>query len=119
MGNDSFTDQNARRLTAGFGMDGIMYNAIGKWKKMPDDIEELIRVVHCFNLKYLIEDDMQCPMYVINGESDLHISNKDITDFQGRRDTECHLFPNTGHCCDAHPESLKMMISWLNDKFKA
>jgi len=117
--NDSFTPQNAKRLTAGFGMDGIMFNAIGRWKEMPKGIDELIKVVPIFNLKYLIDDDMHCPMYVINGDSDHHISNKDITDFRGRRDTEVYLYPNTGHCCNAEPGSVALMINWLKDKFKA
>lgn len=115
--NDSFTPENAKRLTAGFGMDGIMFNSIGRWSKMPGDIQTLINVVPIFNLKYLIADDMHCPMFVINGETDYHISNKDVLEFKGRRDTEVHLFPKTGHCCDAHPDAIKMMVAWLKGRW--
>jgi len=116
--NDSFTPKNAQRLTAGFGMDGIMFNSIGRWTSMPET-EELIKAVPMYNLKYLLADDMHCPMYVINGDSDFHISNADVAEFEGRRDTEVHFFPNTGHCCNADPKAIGMMISWLKEKFQA
>lgn len=115
--NDSFTPENALRLAAGYGMDGIMFNAIGRWTSSPDSIDVLTDAVSMFNLKYLLDDDINCPMLVINGDSDLHVSIKDMKEFEGRRDTEVVFFPNTGHCCDAHPDSVKIMIKWLMGKF--
>jgi len=114
--NHSFTPENATRLTAGYGMDGIMFNAMGRWTSAPDT-QALIDAVPMFSLKYLLDDDIHCPMYVINGDSDLHVSIEDMTDLEGRRDTEVVLFPNTGHCCDANPKAVGLMIKWLKDKF--
>jgi esterase FrsA len=114
--NTSFTPENAVRLTAGYGMDGIMCNAIGRWQEQPPT-QALIDSVPMFNLKYLVEDDRNCPMYVINGESDVHIDNNDVKAFEGRKDTEMHLFPGTGHCCDANPKAVGLMIAWLKGKF--
>jgi len=115
--NHSFTPENAMRLTAGYGMDGIMFNAIGRWTSAPAT-QALIDAVPMFNLKYLLDDDIHCPMYVINGDSDVHVSIEDMKQFEGRRDTEVVFFPNTGHCCDARPESVALMIKWLQGKFK-
>jgi esterase FrsA len=34
--------------------------------------------------------------------------------FQGRRNTEVHLIPDTGHCATSKlPEAIRLMFGWL------
>ncbi|MEU6580885.1 hypothetical protein [Nocardia sp. NPDC046763] len=46
-------------------------------------------------------------MLIVNGTDDVHITASDTPTFSGRRDTEVHLIPGTGHVAAAKlPEVL-------------
>jgi esterase FrsA len=59
-------------------------------------------------------------MLVVNGADDVHVPQHDTVVFEGRRDTEVHLIPNTGHCATTKlPEAIGLMFSWLQRTLEA
>ncbi|MFJ6690503.1 alpha/beta fold hydrolase [Streptomyces sp. NPDC091294] len=97
---------------AQFGMDGIIGNALGFDRHPP--LEELSTALEAFSLRPLLDQDRQTPMLVINGADDVHVPQADTLVFQGRRDTEVHLLPDTGHCAITKlPEVLQIISAWL------
>jgi esterase FrsA len=53
-------------------------------------------------------------MLVLNGAADVHVPQHDTVVFQGRRDTEVHLIPDTGHCATTKlPDAIGLVFSWL------
>ena len=53
-------------------------------------------------------------MLVLNGADGVHVPQHDTLVFQGRRETEVHLIPDTGHCATSKlPEAVGLMFSWL------
>ncbi|QDY81447.1 alpha/beta hydrolase [Streptomyces qinzhouensis] len=99
------------RLTR-FGMDGIVGNALGFDRRPSHD--ELFTALAAFSLRPLLDLDGQAPMLVVNGADDVHVPPDDTLVFEGRRDTEVHLLPGTGHCAVTRlPEVLRIISEWL------
>ena len=97
---------------AQFGMDGIIGNALG-FDQRPTS-EELGATFGAFSLRPLLDQDTNTPMLVLNGADDVHVPRHDTLVFHGRRDTEVHLIPDTGHCATSKlPEAIGLMFSWL------
>ena len=95
-----------------FGMDGIVGNALG-FDHRPS-AEELAATVSTFSLRPLLDQDINVPMLVVNGADDVHVPQHDTLVFEGRRDTEVHLIPDTGHCAATKlPEVIPLMFGWL------
>jgi esterase FrsA len=95
-----------------FGMDGIVGNALG-FDHRPSP-EELNAKLSTFSLRPLLDQDTNAPMLVVNGADDVHVPQHDTVVFQGRRDTEVHLIPDTGHCATTKlPEAIRLMFAWL------
>jgi esterase FrsA len=73
-----------------------------------------------FSLRPLLDQDRNAAMLVINGANDVHIPQHDTLVFQGRRDTDVHLLPDTGHCAVTKlPEVVRIMMDWLAGKLGA
>jgi esterase FrsA len=95
-----------------FGMDGIVGNALG-FDQRPS-AGELAATFGAFSLRPLLDQDTNAPMLVLNGADDVHVPQHDTLVFGGRRDTEVHLIPDTGHCATTKlPEAIGLMFSWL------
>ncbi|HEX3784540.1 MAG TPA: alpha/beta hydrolase family protein [Pseudonocardiaceae bacterium] len=102
----------AKGKTARFGMDGIVGNALGF--DTPPTAEEQAAAFATFSLRPLLDKDINAPMLVVNGADDVHVPQHDTLVFQGRRDTEVHLVPDTGHCATSKlPELMPTMFGWL------
>lgn len=98
--------------TFAFGMDGIVGNALG-FDHEPTPAE-LAQSWPSFDLRPLIDLDANVPMLVINGADDVHVPQEDTLVFGGRRDTEVHLLPDTGHCAVSRlPQVLQLMFEWI------
>ncbi|MFC9843734.1 alpha/beta fold hydrolase [Streptomyces sp. NPDC060223] len=94
-----------------FGMEGIVANALGYDRSPPQ--EELAARLAAFTLRPLLDQDGQVPMLVVNGADDVHVPQADTLVFEGRRDTEVHLLPGTGHCAITKlPEVLRIISEW-------
>ncbi|MEV6425753.1 alpha/beta hydrolase [Streptomyces sp. NPDC051662] len=97
---------------ARFGMDGIVGNALG-FDRQPGH-DDLFAALTAFSLRPLLDQDGQAPMLVINGADDVHVPQDDTLVFEGRRATEVHLLPGTGHCAVTKlPEVLGIISEWL------
>ncbi|MFE3101234.1 alpha/beta fold hydrolase [Nocardia tengchongensis] len=98
--------------TWAFGMRGIVGNALG-FDSEPTDAE-LTRRMSDFTLRQWLDRDRNAPMLVLNGADDVHIPRADTLVFEGRRDTDVHLLPDTGHCAITKlPEATRLMVDWL------
>lgn len=103
-------DRDAATLQ--FGMDGIVGNALG-FSQRPS-AEELAATFGAFSLRPLLDQDTNTPMLVVNGADDVHVPQHDTVVFEGRRDTDVHLMPDTGHCATSKlPEAIGLMFGWL------
>nr|EIF93884.1 hypothetical protein [Streptomyces tsukubensis NRRL18488] len=101
-----------RGRLARFGMDGIVGNALGFDRRPGRD--DLFAALAAFSLRPLLDLDDQAPMLVVNGAEDVHVPQGDTLVFEGRRDTEVHLLPGTGHCAVTRlPEVLGIISEWL------
>jgi esterase FrsA len=97
-----------------FGMREIFGNALG-FSASPSH-DEITAAEIPFNRSALLDQDANSPMLVVNGADDVHIPQHDTLIFEGRRDTEVHLIPGTGHCTTSKlPETIPLMITWLRD----
>ncbi|MFE6867885.1 alpha/beta fold hydrolase [Kitasatospora sp. NPDC057692] len=97
-----------------FGMDGIVGNALG-FDAMPSGAE-LARAFASFDLRPLLDRDLNGPMLVVNGTEDVHVPLEDTTVFEGRRDTRVVLIPDTGHCAISRfDEATAVIVPWLED----
>ncbi|MFJ6181830.1 alpha/beta fold hydrolase [Streptomyces sp. NPDC092295] len=97
---------------ARFGMDGIVGNALG-FDRQPSR-DGLFAALADFSLRPLLDAEGQAPMLVVNGADDVHVPQEDTLVFEGRRDTEVHLLPGTGHCAVTRlPEVLRIISEWL------
>ena len=105
---DAFTNTSMVQ----FGMDGIVGNALGfDHRPSPAELNARLRT---FSLRPLLDQDTNAPMLVLNGADDVHVPQHDTLVFQGRRDTEVHLIPDTGHCATTKlPDAIGLMFSWL------
>ncbi|MFJ9369306.1 alpha/beta fold hydrolase [Nocardia sp. NPDC101769] len=98
--------------TWAYGMRGIIGNALG-FDAEPTDAE-LAQRMSPFTLRRWLDRDWNAPMLVVNGADDVHIPTADTLIFEGRRDTEVHLLPDTGHCAITKlPEATRIMVDWL------
>ncbi|MEU1428113.1 alpha/beta fold hydrolase [Nocardia sp. NPDC005746] len=98
--------------TWAYGMRGIVGNAMG-FDAEPTDAE-LAQRMSAFSLRKWLDRDWNAPMLVLNGADDVHIPQADTLVFEGRRDTEVHLLPGTGHCAITKlPEATRLMVDWL------
>lgn len=110
---DSFESENFRRLM--YGMKDIGGNAYG-FTYSPT-LDEMTSASKPFIRSALLEQDGNAPMLVVNGADDVHVVQSDSLVFEGRRDTEVHLVPGTGHCAASKlPEVLPLMTTWLRDR---
>jgi esterase FrsA len=76
--------------------------------------EELAAAFAPFSLRPLLDQDTNAPMLILNGADDVHVPQHDTLVFQGRRDTEVHLVPDTGHCAMSKlPELAPTILGWL------
>ncbi|WP_326725780.1 alpha/beta hydrolase [Streptomyces sp. NBC_00243] len=95
-----------------FGMDDIVGNALG-FDRQPSR-DDLFAALAGFSLRPLLDQENQAPMLVVNGADDVHVPQEDTLVFEGRRDTEVHLLPDTGHCAITKlPEVLQIISEWL------
>nr|WP_296770735.1 alpha/beta fold hydrolase [Rhodococcus sp. (in: high G+C Gram-positive bacteria)] len=100
-----------------FGMDGIIGNALGFDHRPTAD--ELAATFGSFTLRPLLDQDTNTPMLVLNGADDVHVPAHDTMIFEGRRDTEVHLIPDTGHCATTKlPEAIGLIFDWLHRTLK-
>ncbi len=101
-----------------FGMRDILGNALG-FTASPS-VDEIATTSMPFIRSALLDEDTNCPMLVINGADDVHIVQQDTLAFEGRRDTEVHLIPGTGHCATTKlPEVIPLMTTWLRNLVSA
>ena len=102
----------AQGRLARIGMDGIVGDALG-YGQQPRQ-EDLFAALAAFSLRPLLDQDGQVPMLVVNGADDVHVPQHDTLVFEGRRDTEIHLLPDTGHCAVTKlPEVFQIISEWI------
>jgi esterase FrsA len=107
----SFTREHLHALL--FGMKDIVGNACGF--TMPPSADQLLEVAMRLRLDDLLAKDVNCPMFVINGDKDVHVPLADTTVFQGRRHTTVQLVPGAGHCAfDEFDQLLVACTRWLS-----
>ncbi|WP_067821019.1 alpha/beta hydrolase family protein [Nocardia inohanensis] len=95
-----------------FGMAGIVGNAMG-FDAVPEPAEMSERMA-AMTLRPLLDLDTGSPMLIVNGADDVHIPATDTLVFEGRRATEVHLMPDTGHCAISKlPAALDIIVPWL------
>lgn len=95
-----------------FGMRGIISNALG-FDHEPTD-SELSEAIAAFRLGALFDTDVNTPMLIVNGADDVHVPQHDTLVFEGRRDSEVHLLPGTGHCAVTKmPEVVPLITDWI------
>jgi esterase FrsA len=90
----AFGAENIKALM--YGMKDIFGNAAGF--TAPPTVQQVSPVSAAFELGELLAKDANCPMFVINGDQDVHIPITDTTIFQGRPDTDVTLIPGGTHC---------------------
>lgn len=98
---------------AQFGMSDIVGNALG-FDKSPTPAQR-DPILRTFSLRDLLDRDANAPMLVINGADDVHVPQADTLVFKGRRATEVHLIPETGHCATTKMgEVVTILFAWLS-----
>jgi esterase FrsA len=111
---DSFAPEHVKNLP--FGMHDILGNAM-EWDHSPT-VSELSDGLMKLDRRDLLAQQHNSAMLVINGADDYFIPQSDTLVFEGRRDTEVHLIPGTGHCAMSKaPEVVPMIIAWLRTQF--
>ncbi|MFE2993589.1 alpha/beta hydrolase [Nocardia sp. NPDC059246] len=109
---DSFEKENFQHLM--FGMKDIAGNAFGFTTAPTPD--EIMAASKPFIRADLLARDDNSPMLIVNGADDVHITASDTLTFSGRRDTEVHLIPGTGHVAASKlPEVLPLITTWLRN----
>lgn len=102
----------ARGGPGAFGMPGIIGNVLGFDR--PPGPGELSDALAPFSLRPLLDQDTNAPMLIVNGADDVHVPQHDTLVFHGRRGTEVHLLPGTGHCATSKAaEAGRLMLTWL------
>jgi esterase FrsA len=91
---NAFAPENIAGLM--YGMKDIFGNAAG-FTQVPT-IEQITAVSGSFALGDLLGKDTNCPMFVINGDKDVHVPLADTQLFQGRPDTTVHVIAGGTHC---------------------
>jgi len=101
---------NLERLP--YGMPGIIGNDMGFDQEPAFD--EFTAAIGNFSRRALLDRSDNSPMIVINGADDAFVPQADTLVFEGRRNTEVHLIPGTGHCASSKlPEALDLICNWL------
>jgi len=77
-------------------MKDVFGNAAG-FTQVPT-IEQITRVSDSFALGNLLAESANCPMFVINGDQDVHVPLSDTQLFEGRPDPEVQIVPGGTHC---------------------
>jgi esterase FrsA len=107
---DSFHPENLAKLP--FGMHDILGNAMG-WDHSPT-LAELSAGLDELSRRDLLAQQTNSAMLVINGAVDVFIPQSDTLVFEGRRDTEVHLIPDSGHVAMSKAgEVVPMVVDWL------
>ncbi len=91
---NAFTAENIAGLM--YGMKDIFGNAAG-FTQVPT-IEQITPVSESFALGDLLAKGTNCPMFVINGDQDVHVPLSDTQLFEGRPDTEVQIIAGGTHC---------------------
>jgi esterase FrsA len=101
-----------------FGMDGILGHFIGlDHAPAPGEIVDRLSSL---SLRPLLDRGENAPMLVINGADDVHIPQLDTLVFEGRRDTEVQLIPDTGHCATSKlDEVIPAIAGWVKAELGA
>jgi esterase FrsA len=95
-----------------YGMKDIVGNAMG-YTAVPTT-EQITSVSAGFAMGDLLAQGTNCPMFVINGDQDVHIPITDTRLFDGRPDTEVHLVPGGTHCAfNKIDEVIAANVKWL------
>ena len=107
----AYSRENLEKLP--YGMPGIIGNDMG-FDHEPT-LEEFTTTIRVFSRRTLLDSNDNCPMIVINGAEDLFVPPADTLIFEGRKNTEVHLIPGTGHCASSKlPEALDLICNWLS-----
>jgi esterase FrsA len=107
---ESFHQENLAKLP--FGMHDILGNAMG-WDHSPT-LAELSAGLDDLSRRDLLGQQTNSAMLVINGANDVFIPRSDTLVFEGRRDTEVHLLPDSGHVAmNKAAEVVPMVVGWL------
>jgi esterase FrsA len=98
--------------TLPYGMPGIIGNDMGFDHELT--LDEFTAAVAAFSRSALLDSNDNSPMLVINGAADVFIPKEDTLIFEGRKNTEVHLLPGTGHCASSKlPEVIDLVCDWL------
>lgn len=107
---DAFQSENLAKLP--FGMHDILGNAMG-WDHSPT-LTELSAGLGELSRRDLLAKHTNSAMLVINGADDVFVPRSDTLVFEGRRDTEVHLLPDSGHVAmNKAAEVVPMVVDWL------
>ena len=110
---DSFTEGNLKQLM--FGMADIFGNCLG-FDARPEP-EEVLGRLGGFPLDELLAQDLNCPMLVVNGADDVHVTQSDTLLFEGRRATDVTLVPDSGHVASSKlPQVIPAIGAWLAER---
>ncbi|MFJ9697070.1 alpha/beta hydrolase [Kitasatospora sp. NPDC101183] len=102
----------ARGRGFAYGMGGIVGNALG-FPAMPTAAEQ-DDAFAAFDLRPLLDQDLNSPMLVLNGADDVHVPQHDTLVFTPRRHTHVTLLPDTGHCAISRfDDAMRITIPWL------
>lgn len=111
---DAFEAEHAATLP--YGMHDIIGNAMG-WDHSPT-LRELGRGLQTLSRRDLLARRVGSPMLVINGADDYFVPQSDTLIFEGRKDTEVHLIPGTGHVAMSKAaDVVSMVVEWLQRQF--
>jgi esterase FrsA len=91
---NAFAVQNIAGLM--YGMRDIFGNAAG-FTQVPTS-EQLTAAGGEFAMGDLLDRGTNCPMFVINGDKDVHVPLSDTQLFEGRPGTQVRLIPGGTHC---------------------
>jgi esterase FrsA len=107
---DAFAPDHVAGLL--FGMKDIVGNAMG-FTQVPT-LEQITPVSASFAMDDLLATDTNCPMFVINGDQDVHVPITDTQVFEGRPDTEVQLIPGGTHCAfNKIDDVIAANVKWL------
>jgi esterase FrsA len=107
---NAFAAENVTGLL--YGMKDIFGNAAG-FTQVPT-AEQMTRVGAGFAMGDLLAKGTNCPMFVINGDKDVHVPVSDTLLFEGRSNTDVQLIPGAGHCAfDRVGDVIAANTAWL------
>ena len=108
---NAFTREHLAHLP--FGMIDIVGNALGFDEK--PSLDEAVAAIAELSRRELLDKTTNSPMLVVNGADDYFVPQSDTLVFEGRKNTEVHLIPGTGHVARSKlPEVMPMMLNWLH-----